>query len=522
MKKQALILLLVIFGTSNLFAQSLALPKKWQNQSVTSDKVPGTGADKALNILKKDSVKKKVIVAIIDSGTDINHEDLKDAIWVNKNEIPDNGIDDDNNGYVDDINGWSFISGPGGEVIADTYEMVREINRLRKENQANPFPKGDPRIKELAALEAEYNEELKSANSNYQFLEKAKVGMDNIINSIGKENVNIKNLINYKTSNDFEAYPRYKLFMSLNAGMSVNEALQEFEKDYINAKSRATESLSFDFDTRSFVGDNYEDKSERFYGDNRVKGPRSDHGTHVAGIVGAIRGNGIGMDGISPAVELMILRVVPMGDERDKDIANAIRYAADNGAKVINMSFGKNYSPNKNIVDEAVKYALEKDVLIVHAAGNDSKNIDVENNFPRPVDLNGNRFSNWIEVGSITSNYNNKLISSFSNYGAQSVDLFAPGSDIYATIPENLYDFNSGTSMAAPTVAGAAALIRAYFPELSAVEVRNILLESVTKIDFKVILPGTKKKKVAMNKLCATGGIVNLEAAVKLAQKAAK
>ncbi len=508
-----------MFCSSNVLGQSVANNKKWQNQSITEDVVPGTGADEALKKLKTDSVKNKVIVAIIDSGTDIFHEDLKDVLWVNRKEIAENGIDDDGNGYIDDIHGWSFISGPGGEVMADTYEMVREIKRLRKENADQSFPKGDPRTKLLKKLESDYEKELKSAKEDYEFLEKSRTALNRMIKSIGKENINLNTLANYKVSGFEASYARYKLFMGINAGLSVNNAIEAFEEDYANAKSRATESLSFDFDTRERVGDNYADKTERFYGDNRVKGPRSDHGTHVAGIIGAKRGNKIGMDGIADAVELMILRVVPMGDERDKDIANAIRYAADNGAKVVNMSFGKTISPDRAIVEEAIKYAQEKDVLLIHAAGNDAKNIDEGDNFPTPFNISGNRYPHWIEVGSITKSYNVFLVSSFSNYGKKSVDLFAPGSDIYATVPENLYDFRSGTSMAAPTVSGVAAVLRAHFPELSAEETRKILMESVTKIEFKVLKPGSKKKKVAFTELCASGGIVNLEKAIELAQK---
>ena len=214
----------------------------------------------------------------------------------------------------------------------------------------------------------------------------------------------------------------------------------------------------------------------------------------------------------------MILRAVPDGDERDKDVANSIRYATDNGAKVINMSFGKAYSYDKSAVDAAVKYAASKDVLLVHAAGNDGVNNDKVPHYPSNQFLDGTSSSNWIEVGA--SSYSNN-VASFSNYGKKVVDLFAPGVAIYSTAPGNKYRNLQGTSMAAPVAAGVATLLRSYFPELSAAQVKNIMMKSVVKMPDKVELPGKedKAKMVKLKKLCVSGGVVNAYNAVELALK---
>jgi subtilisin family serine protease len=296
--------------------------------------------------------------------------------------------------------------------------------------------------------------------------------------------------------------------------------ISKFSKGLQGAKEQISKFVDYhynlDFDSRNIVGDNYEVATERFYGNNKVSEPNGEHGTHVAGIIAADRNNGLGIKGVSDQAEIMVLRVVPDGDERDKDVANAIRYAVDNGAKVINMSFGKAFSPYKNVVDEAVLYALSKDVLLVHAAGNDHKNLEIENNYPNDKVTNYNA-SNWIEVGA-SSWKNKKLIpADFSNYGKQSVDVFAPGVDINSCIPDNKYESFNGTSMASPVTAGVAAVLRSYYPALSAAEVKEIIMQSAIKVKGKVLIPGTKKK-VKMNDLCVSGGIVNLYEAVKLAE----
>jgi len=242
------------------------------------------------------------------------------------------------------------------------------------------------------------------------------------------------------------------------------------------------------------------------------------HGRHVSGIIAAVRNNGKGIDGIADNVKIMMIRAVPDGDEHDKDIALAIRYAADNGAKVINMSFGKGFSPEKQWVDDAVKYAQSKGVLLVHAAGNDASDIDTAWNFPTPVfKADGKRASNWITVGASGDPKLGGLVAGFSNYGKKEVDVFAPGVKIYSTIPGgNSYGNAQGTSMASPVVAGLAALILEYFPNLTAEQVKSVIEKSSLKPDMKVKNPATEEE-VDLSELSRSGGVINAYEAVKLA-----
>jgi subtilisin family serine protease len=297
----------------------------------------------------------------------------------------------------------------------------------------------------------------------------------------------------------------------------INELVQfyEGEKSKLDAVEKEPQKYR-----AQVVKDNYDDPNDRFYGNQDVMGTDASHGTHVSGIIGAVRNNNIGMKGVANHVEIMTIRAVPDGDEHDKDIANAIRYAVDNGAWVVNMSFGKSFSPEKKWVDEAVAYAESKGVLLVHAAGNDSKDVDVEDNFPSQNQFNDtNRiFSNWINVGASGSS-ENEIAATFSNYGKREVSVFAPGVRIYSTIPGgNTYGEKDGTSMASPVVAGLASLILSYYPELTAQQVKSILEKTVTKINGKVVtLPGTEDEMVAMEEISSAGGIVNAYEALKLA-----
>jgi subtilisin family serine protease len=274
---------------------------------------------------------------------------------------------------------------------------------------------------------------------------------------------------------------------------------------------------NMEFNSRTVIGDNPNDLYEKGYGNNDVEGPDPKHGTHVAGIIGANRKNDIGVKGIADNVQIMSVRAVPNGDERDKDVANAIIYAADNGAKIINMSFGKAFSPGKEAVDKAVKYAESKGVLLIHAAGNDHDDLDVDANFPNRTFDKGGQAKNWLEIGASSWGADENFVGSFSNYGKKSVDLFAPGVQIYSTTPGNTYEDLQGTSMACPATSGVAAVLLSYFPDLSATQVKDILRQSTRKFDgLKVTRPGTKTE-VPFDQLSMTGGMVNAYEAVKLA-----
>jgi subtilisin family serine protease len=497
----------------------LAQPKEeinWYLKSPKKDKVYGTAANEAYEILTgKKSV--PVIVAVIDSGVETDHEDLKDVIWVNEDEIPGNGMDDDNNGYVDDVNGWSFLGGPSEDIEDEASELKRLVFIERKyfgSKRADEVPEADKtRFEAYQTMKKKYDEEVAKNAASYQgikifadFIQHVKDASGGVFS---KETIN-----NYTPQNDREKaiQSRSKLFfISMTPEQldhEVSGALTMFEGQVKMA------AIDADSVRAAVVGDDPNNLSQRYYGCNRYEGPDAMHGTHVSGIIAGMRGNGIGIDGVANNARIMVLRAVPNGDERDKDVANAIRYAVDNGAKVINMSFGKYYVLHKEYVDEAVKYAMDHDVLLIHAAGNDAKNKDVEDSYPTRIAKSGTTFPNWIDVGaSGASRKPKKILADFSNYGATTVDFFAPGVDIYSTVPDGKYEDASGTSMACPATAGVAALIRSYFPTLTAIQVKEVLMSTTTPYKKKVTVPGSKKK-LKMKQVCITGGFVNAANAV--------
>ncbi len=489
--------------------------KTWPHQDLLTTGYPGISLQKAYDILKGRK-SEKVIVGVIDSGIDINHEDLKSVIWTNPKEIPGNGIDDDKNGYVDDIHGWNFL----GDIAEENLEFVRII---KSGNTSNPDYQ--------RALE-KYEQEVKDANESLEYygqLEQAIVKADQFIkNKSGKSTYTIEDLQNIAASaSDRESQDAVRLtgFLIDRFG-SVEEGKTELSEGKKHYETKLKFHLNKDANFRAVLKDNPNDINDRSYGNNNVIGPvleGSLHGTHVAGIIGAVRNNGIGMDGVADNVAIMAVRAVPDGDENDKDVALAIRYAVDNGAKVINTSFGKAFSPNKQWVYDAIKYAASKDVLIVNAAGNDSKNIDVKLTFPDD-NINGVEYvDNMITIGALNYDYSEKLIADFSNYGKNNVDIFSPGVKIYSTVPGNKYKFLQGTSMASPEVAGIAALIRSYFPKLKASEVKQILMESgVVPYVGQVIVGEEQKDRIPFSNASKSGRIVNAYNAVILAAKKSK
>lgn len=496
-------------------------PDNWFNLDPSSNAVQGISTEKTYEYLKS-KPSKKVLVAVIDSGIDVDHEDLNSKIWVNKREVAGNGIDDDKNGYVDDIHGWNFIGGKDGKhVDHDTYELTREYVRL-----INKYKDQD--ISKLPKKEGAYYEKIKSAfEKQREDFRQQYAGFMYFYKGYQRSE---KLLEAYLDVEELKAEDLEKV-VSEDEVVLTAKAMLEFAKQNNYTEETFKEGLEYfgsgmdygyntDFDPRHIVGDNYEDLSERYYGNNDVAGPDPRHGTHVAGIIAADRHNKLGMQGIADNVEIMVLRAVPNGDERDKDIANAIYYAVDNGAKVINMSFGKSYSPSKEAVDAAVRYAEEKNVLIVHAAGNSSEDIDTEENYPTRQYLDSKKQAkNWIEVGATSWKNNEDIVADFSNYGKKSVDIFAPGVDLYSTTPNSTYESLSGTSMAAPVTTGIAALLLSYYPHLSAEQIKEIILDSAIKHKgVKVNCPGKKGKLVKFTDLSNTGGIVNAWEAIKLAE----
>ena len=524
MKNYLIIAFLLL--TTTLFAQKKA-PDFWQTLDPKTDNVYGVGSEEAYKTLGT-KTSKTVIVAVIDCGVDFNHEDLKSVIWTNPGEIPDNGIDDDHNGYVDDIHGWSFLGGKNGDIGDDVTELVRLVKKGDKK-----YATADESTMSVAEAKeyAEYKKMKAAFRETQQKQEKQIQSMDrsiSLFDKVRKQNngdLTIDGLKKYVPENDNEK----KIVKNLLAYKGMK--LEDMEKGYKRGKARvekeiARNMVNTDSIRQAIVGDDLNNPNERFYGNNHIQGPDASHGTHVSGIIAAVRDNNLGIKGIADNVKIMVIRAVPdNGDERDKDVANAIRYAADNGATVVNMSFGKDYTTDKNVIDEAVKYAESKDVLLIQAAGNDSRNDDIKLPFPNREYLSEGEASNWIMVGANAYLDNKKIIGSFSNYGKKKVDLFAPGVGVYSCLPDNKYANMSGTSMASPSTAGVAAMIREYFPALKAPEVREILMKTVIRTDDKVNVPGLTRKKLFSKKtkpvtrkvayLCISGGFVNADNAVK-------
>lgn len=462
-------------------------------------------------------VKKKesttVVVAIIDSGIDIEHKDLQGKIWTNTKEIAGNGIDDDKNGYIDDIHGWNFLGNSKGENANDMrLEKTRILAYLSKKAASESLST------EEQALLDEVKKSVEEDRAEYEgYLAQMEMMGPMIANipamvaaEIGKENYTVKDLEKWKAP--AEKAQMKQIAMAIATGELTEETMNEQKKQI---QGMLDTHLNPDFDGRAIVGDNPNDFNDKVYGNNDVEGPDALHGTHVGGIVGAIRGNKLGGDGVANNVLLMSLRAVPNGDEFDKDIALAIRYAVDNGASIINMSFGKSYSPNAKEVFEAFQYADSKGVLCVHAAGNDHKDVDTEPNFPTSMySFQDKKLDHFLTIGSSTKDTEGKLPSSFSNYGQKSVDVFAPGSEIYNSVPQSDYAVLQGTSMACPMVAGAAAFLKSYFPNKSMKEIAEVMLKSARSYKgTEQTHPGTKQM-VDFGTLSVTGGVVDLYSAV--------
>ena len=515
--------------------------KGWHLRDPQTDSFYGISLQKAYEFLKGKTYA-PVIVAVIDSGVDTTHEDLKKILWTNPREIPGNGIDDDGNGYVDDIHGWNFLGNKDGTNLKkETDERTRVYYRFKD--------KFDGKQVDTSVL---------TNDEKWQYLEWTKASQQMNVNPDEKMQVMMLDIVckSLKKNDSVireemkkEEYTRYELekfepetqkgkqakmgyitclkmlSMGDDEDNETNKKLINELQEYVDGKKQSMDAKAVrppDYRAQ-VIKDNYYDMNDRYYGNNNVMGPDPMHGTHVSGIIAADRTNNIGVDGIADHVQIMMIRAVPDGDEYDKDIALAIKYAVDNGAKVINMSFGKSFSPEKKWVDEAVKYAESKDVVIVHAAGNEMHNIDSVDNFPNANLLTfHSKADNFISVGAngdprVASG---KIIADFSNYGQNSVDVFAPGVKIFSTLPGgNQYGYLSGTSMAAPVVTGVVALVRSYYPGLSAKQIKYVIdksAEPLTDSTELVNMPGSDKE-VPMNKLCETGGFVNAEAAVELA-----
>jgi len=520
-----LVILVSICLPFSLQGQTASKTKpNWQNLDLKTDSVFGISTEKAYNELLKDKKHTTVLIAVIDGGVDINHEDLKSVIWNNPGETAANNIDDDKNGYADDIHGWDFIGSARGDVQYDNMELVRLINldRSRFVNVDSAKLKGKDLedFKEYRRMRNDVAGQTEKATRIYNNIAGFNEVLTGMLPGLNNGNPSLNDIKHYRPQSDAEGRVKEVLIESFDQYGSLAEfRKQEIEEGLKHYKEKLQYHLNFNYDPRAIVGDNYSDSNEHFYGNNDVTGPDAEHGSHVSGIIGAVRDNNVGVKGVANDVMIMSVRTIPNGDERDKDVANAIRYATANGAKVINMSFGKGYSHDKKVVDEAVKFAMSKDVLIIHSAGNDNKNTDTEPDFPNKYyQDNSGSAQAWIQVGASGLQDDETLKASFSNYGKTSVDVFAPGVKINSATPNSTYTEHDGTSMAAPMVTGLAALIRSYYPKLTAMQVKEIILKSVVKIDHKIVIKnGDGKRRVQFSEVCSSGGIVNAYNALKLA-----
>lgn len=484
--------------------------KNWGHLDLIKDTIPGMSVDKAYDEIIKNKKGKTVVVAVLDSGMDLEHEDLKGVLWTNSGEIPNNGKDDDGNGYVDDIHGYNFLGG--------SYNEQLEYVRMLRLNIGDASERAQARL----LLDKEYPEAVQNKQQYEQIFQVVKGADELVKNELGKETYTKKDLLSIEPKTEQMEQSVAVLTQMFTYGDSITEVLEELEEGINYFTDQANYNLNKDFNGREPVGDDPYDITDVPYGNGNPKNmvDTESHGTHVAGIIAAKRNNGVGMNGVANNVEIMSIRAVPNGDEYDKDIALGIRYAVDNGASIINCSFGKSFSPKAEWVYDAIKYAASKDVLIVHAAGNDGEDLEVPENRNYPnddMDSDSEFVDNLITVGALSSSYGSEMVASFSNYGKQRVDVFAPGDAIYSTMPDGEYEFQGGTSMAAPAVAGVAALILSYYPDLSASQVKNIIMQSGLRTKTSVIVAGDETKATTFDKISKSGKMVNAYNALILA-----
>ncbi len=469
---------------------------------------------KYLKTLSNVPDRKDVIVAVIDSGFDIDHPDLKDNIWINEKEI--NGvenIDDDNNGYVDDFHGWNFL----GDSKALPLEATREYFRLKSLNT----PETDTYFIKVKETYEDKKDENTSTLTGISETLNEYVNAENVLK---EKNITTdpKKLMEISTT----LKGKYQDAASMILGIYMlygtdKENLTKLEKQYRN-------KVKVLFDS-NYVSDEFsETLLEKNYGNNNVSENKEEHGTHVSGIIASQK------TGQDPFAKIMCLRAVPNeGDERDKDIGNAIRYAVDNGADIINMSAGKYFSRFPEFVVDAIKYAEEKGVLFVISGGNEGVDISQIVTYPKKfTEENGSKkyFTNMIVVGASSwmkqwsvekdpENLNSKydLAAPFSNYSDEVIDIFAPGADINSTVPGAGYKKLSGTSMAAPVVSGVAAILKSYFPQLSASQLKDVIVSSARQYEGLKVKLRRNPVKVLFSDLSKSGGVIDLINAFKRA-----
>jgi len=505
-------------------------PKGWQLMDLKENGFYGISLKPAYLFLQGKK-SKPVVIATIDSGIDTLQKDLKSILWTNTKEIPGNGIDDDHNGYVDDIHGWNFLGGPDGKAdFNETTEEVREYNKLKGkfENISDTNAVDKKQYAYWKRVKTIYDSTVNKSRTETEQLQPImnalmvtsgyiKRGLSLPANGTFKQ----ADLVKLKLANDTLTQSKY-VWDSIFSQEGTNKTNAAIIKDLSEYLAKLNNDLSPDLEARKrIVGDNVDSMDHKPYGNNLLKFTDASHGTGVAGLIGAIRNNGYGINGVADNVQIMAIKAVPNGDEYDKDIANAIHYAVDNGARIVNMSFGKKISPHKEWLDEAFKYAASKDVLLVQAAGNDNQDVDVTPDYPNDTFLDGTADAdNVINVGASGPKLGEHLAGDFSNYGKKNVDVFAPGVKVTTVDTDAEFMTEDGTSFSSPITAGVAALLLEYYPTLSARQLKQIILQSATPLTGTMVFrPGSKTIKVDFASLSKTGGIVNAYKALQIASK---
>lgn len=507
--------------------------KTWYHKDFSTTNVYGVNTNNAYKFLESKGLKPRtVVVGVLDSGVEVDHPGLINNMWKNPNEIPNNGIDDDKNGYVDDIYGWNFIGGKTADVDADNLEVTRMVKKYQPIFEGTDSAKNKANQAKMPEEYAMYQKSKKlfdekgsEAKQYYQYFSGFNNAIPSIVKTLNGKTLTKANLAAIKPASQ-EDSRNLQILNSLvqeaeNVGKTPKEVEELLKKEVEGAlkhyESQATKHYNLDFDPRKeIVGDNYDNYNEKHYGNNHYEGPDASHGTHVSGIIAGLPHGNEAQYGVAHKVaKIMTVRAVPDGDERDKDVANAIRYAVDNGAKILNMSFGKAVSPGKKHVWDAMKYAEKKGVLLVKAAGNDNQNIGENEYFPTNFMKQSDEkpfVSNMIVVGASTNN-NQNLRARFSNYNGKMVDVFAPGQEIYSTVPDAKYEYLQGTSMASPVVAGAAAVLWAYMPSLTPQQIKEALVKTVNKSTVNANVDSNAN----FDQISVAGGVIDLYKAAQYA-----
>lgn len=507
--------------------------KTWYHKDFSTTNVYGVNTDNAYKFLESKGLKPRtIVVGVLDSGVEVDHPGLINNMWKNPNEIPNNGIDDDKNGYVDDIYGWNFIGGKTADVDADNLEVTRMVKKYQPIFEGTDSAKNKANQAKMPEEYAMYQKSKKlfdekgsEAKQYYHYFSGFNNAIPSIVKTLNGKTLTKANLAAIKPASQ-EDSRNLQILNSLvqdagNVGKTPKEVEELLRKEIEGAlkhyESQATKHYNLDFDPRAeIVGDNYDNYNEKHYGNNHYEGPDASHGTHVSGIIAGLPHGNEAQYGVAHKVaKIMTVRAVPDGDERDKDVANAIRYAVDNGAKILNMSFGKAVSPGKKHVWDAMKYAEKKGVLLVKAAGNENQNIGENEYFPTNFMKQSDEkpfVSNMIVVGASTNNSQN-LRARFSNYNGKMVDVFAPGQEIYSTVPDAKYEYLQGTSMASPVVAGAAAVLWAYMPSLTPQQIKEALVKTVNKSTVNANVDSSAN----FDQISVAGGVIDLYKAAQYA-----